>query len=342
MGGPLSQGMRGSTGRGRCSDTWTHMRTTYLVTVFLTISAAFAAVAPAVANGTCRARNLTQGTPSMSALQAAIDAADSGDTIQVKGVCVGNFSIGRDLNLIGESTRRHPKPVLDASGRGRVLVVNGDVALTNLVITGGNATTGGGGGIYHGDGHLVLNDSVVLGNAAERGGGILTWADITMTGRTLVRGNTATIDGGGIYNEYAVIHMYDSSSVRGNRAGTEGGGIVTGENIFMHDSSSVRGNRASIGGGVVSYAYFTMYDSSSVRGNRADFGGGIWNKDGLRMFGSSTITGNSADPDNDGTGRGGGVLDCGSLEGVADGLNVDANYLGDGTEDNIASCAALA
>ena len=61
--------------------------------------------AAAVGN-TCRATNLTQGTPSRSNLQAAINAAHPGDRISVEGVCVGSFTIDRNLTLVGQHDAR--------------------------------------------------------------------------------------------------------------------------------------------------------------------------------------------------------------------------------------------
>jgi nitrous oxidase accessory protein NosD len=96
--------------------------------------------ASAVVN-TCRARNVTKDRPSRLNLQLVIDAADPGDTIAVRYVCVGNFTIAKDLRLVGRSTREVPRPVLDANGEGRVLTVSGNVRLANLVITGGSFQT---------------------------------------------------------------------------------------------------------------------------------------------------------------------------------------------------------
>jgi len=42
--------------------------------------------------------------------QTAIDAAASSETLKIKGICVGNYSIGKDLTLVGSRSRNSPPP----------------------------------------------------------------------------------------------------------------------------------------------------------------------------------------------------------------------------------------
>ena len=62
----------------------------------------------AVAN-TCRARNVTQDSAVSSNLQAVIRDAVGGDVISVKFVCVGNFTIAKNLTLVGRPTAGLPR-----------------------------------------------------------------------------------------------------------------------------------------------------------------------------------------------------------------------------------------
>jgi hypothetical protein len=295
--------------------------------------------AAAVVN-TCRARNLTQGTPAVQDLQAAIDAAEPGDTIQVKRVCVGNFVIDRDLTLVGEATRSVRKATLDANRSGRPLFVNGpdiDVTLIDLRITGGSLTSTDplGGGIWDPEGDLTLRRTVVTGNAAVSGAGIAVRSGTLTLYGSSVRGNTsAGLDStGGIWTGAfeSTLILNGTSSVRGNL----GCGISNnGFDVILNDTSTVKGNACRIGGGIANDdGVVTLNDASSVTRNTAGtYGGGIWVDGTLIMNDSSSVTRNTA-----GVG-GGGIFDCGVVTGAVDGLNVTDNHLTDGSVNNIGSC----
>ncbi len=161
-----------------------------LVTLVLTLGA-LAALAPGAdaAVSSCQARNLTQGTGTRALLEAVLDAADPGDRIKVKGVCVGHFHIGVSLTLVGAPTPKVPRPVLRArNGYGRVLYVGSEeVTITNVKITDGSTGTGGGIITF---GNLTLRRSVVSGNFAPDGGGIYNQGTLTLYD-SVVRGNEA-------------------------------------------------------------------------------------------------------------------------------------------------------
>src|SRR5436853_1019238 len=275
--------------------------------------------AGAVAN-TCRARNVTKGRLARHSLQLVIDAADPGDTIAVRDACVGNFTIAKDLTLVGSSTHDVPRPVLNANGAGRVLTVGGDVRLTNVVITGGLVTDltspleNNGGGIFN-DGTLLLHNTVVRGNRAnDHGGGIYNsvTGTLTLNGVSRVHGNRSD-RGGGIAN-FGTAALDGSSSVNGNAVrhffhGRLGGGIYNEGVLTMNDSSSVRGNHGyySPGSGIfTSDGTVTLNDSSTVRGNigiSGSFAAGIDNARGsLTLNGRSSVRGNTSN------GHSGGIL----------------------------------
>ena len=192
------------------------------------VTALLAVLAPgadAVVN-TCKARNLTKDTPVDTNLQRVIKAASPGDTIAVKYVCVGNFTIAKTLTLLGRATPGMAKAVLNANGAGRPLqVVMARVRLINLKVTGGLKNAGG--GIYNDSGTVTLKDTVVRGNTASNdGGGIYNYAGtVTLKGSSSVSGNTADQRGGGIFSYAGTVALKNSSSVSGNTASQQGGGI---------------------------------------------------------------------------------------------------------------------
>jgi len=332
-----------------------------------------APAAAAVVN-TCWARNVTQGTPSGSDLQAVITAASPDDRIAVKFVCVGNFTIDKNLTLVGRRTPEVLRPILNANGAGRVLVVSARVKLTYLTITGGdvahsgggirntitgiltltstvlsvNNAAGGGGGIYNRNGTVNLKDTVVSGNTAAYGGGIYDHSGtLTLRGTSSVTGNTAAGGGGGIFTQArSAVTLKGTSSVSVNTAYVGGGIFNESGALTLYDSSSVSANTADrAGGGIANNenGSITLNDSSSVNGNTSrDDAGGIYNYSNygtINLNDSSSVTGNTADSDNDAFGIAGGIfVGCtGTLTGAVDGDNVNDNYLGTASpvEDNI-------
>jgi len=293
------------------------------------------------AGASCTVKDFTTGiryTGSGANLQTAIDAAGSGDTLRIKGVCVGNYTIGQRLKLLGYSTATDPTPTLDGNAAGTVLTVSaGEVAVSDLLITNGAAgSNGSGGGIYNAGALRLALSTQVSHNAAAFGAGIFNAniGSLRLIDTSLVTQNTASIDGGGIYNN-GVVHLnwavrisrnsatvygggiYNAggvtlngdASVRGNHANAGGGGVYVGEeaDLTMNDSSAISGNRATVGGasggGVLSNeGTLTMNDASSISGNKAVSAGGISNYGlAVTMNGSSSVWGNTA-VSNDGGG----------------------------------------
>ena len=290
-----------------------------LVTLGLVVGSLVAVIpSAAAAENTCRAANVTQGTPSRSNLQAAINAAHRGDRISVKGVCVGSFTIDKDLTLVGKPNPQGSKPVLHGEGAWeRVLRVTGRVTLTNLKVTGGltrGAQAGhvGGGILVWKGGILTLNRSVVLGNSSKsEGGGIANYGRLVLNGSSVTRNSAGA--GGGISN-YGMLVLNGSSSVRGNTADW-GGGIANYGTLVLNDSSTVGGNGAYEGGGILLETArhgpdptLTMNDSSSVRGNEAmiDGGGILFSSGTVTLKNSSSVRGNWA-KGSDLAGYGGGI-----------------------------------
>ena len=195
---------------------------------------------------TCDVDNLSDAKRSSSNLQGIIDAADSGDTIRVTGVCVGTFSVDNDLRLMGEATPAVPVPTLDGDGATTVLRLSGgekaEVVVANLTITNGSSRNGG--GVRNGAGTLVLRGSAsVYGNTATScGGGVSNRGTLRLTGASSVSGNSASHCGGGIFNVRGVVKMYGTSSVVRNTA-RRGGGIFNDRGIVrLKESSIVRRN----------------------------------------------------------------------------------------------------
>jgi hypothetical protein len=246
-----------------------------------------------------------------SILQTAINEAGSGNTLEVRGRCVGNFLINnKSLTVVGIATHHYPVATLDGNASGSVvsLTFSGVVTLRDILITGGTAL-----GIYNNGGFVTLSGATrVEGNTG--GGGIANIdGGVTLNDSARVNGNTASGSdfsiGGGIYNHRGLVTLNGSAQVNDNTAiGAPsfygGGGIMNDQGVVtLNDSAQVNGNTTSgSGGGIYNFpgafgGVVTLNDSAQVNGNTASGpGGGIYNAGGtVTLNDSSTVSGNVPD-----------------------------------------------
>jgi hypothetical protein len=238
-------------------------------------------------------------------LQAAVSAAQAGDTLQVKGYCVGNTTVGKEITIQGNGGA----PTLDGGRAGTVVhITDGTTTIEDLKITNGvaNVESAAGNGCCVGGGIAIsgatagarLIDSVVTRNAATVfGGGIDVDEGTLELIRSTVSGNSAW-SAAGIDSDFATVTLTDSS-VTGNTAaggttcqdlGSCAGGIWNFGGTLTLDDSVVSGNTATRrGGGIVNQtptggptAVLTLSGTTSITNNRAfsdptvNLGGGIW------------------------------------------------------------------
>jgi hypothetical protein len=260
-----------------------------------------------------------------SSLQGAVNAAKAGDTLEVKGTCVGNTSVDRNVTLNGVTNNAFPgTPTLDGGGAGTVLhVTNGTTTVDGLKITNGvasvesvegNGCCVGGGIAVSGDtaGARLVN-SLVTGNAASVFGGGIDVDDgaLTLVNST-VTGNTSD-SSGGIDSDFGTITLIGSTvsnnTVAGGTAcqgvGSCAGGIWNFGGTLTLIDSTVSGNTATRrGGGIVNQtptggptAVLTLSGTSAITNNHAisdptvNLGGGIWIRGGATVSATADWTG---------------------------------------------------
>jgi hypothetical protein len=229
-----------------------------------------------------------------SSIQAAVDAATSGDVIKVaagvySGVSARNnitqsVYINKSTTVQGGYTPSNwtsPDPeanrtTIDAQGKGRVLYVDlhtqKKVVLDGLWLINGNATKGGGfvragGGLYalgwDQTSAITLTNNHIIGNSAYvAGAGMEVWAmavtliDNTIASNDLQKGGGAELaQGGGVYLSNAAGRLVD--------------------NLIMSNTVPIDAYYGDGGGGF--YAdYSTVYLSGNTFiGNEANEGGGL-------------------------------------------------------------------
>jgi len=230
-------------------------------------------------------------------LQTAIDNANPGDTLVVRGTCRGNFTIHKNLILVGQHA------TLDGNNSGTVVTISDATVtisaitvthgLANNTVVGGDIYHGNGGGIANLGGTVTLNRSPVTANAgvgfSPAGGGIFNNVAANGSGGTL------------ILTSSPVTH---NSAIPG-----VGGGIFNKEGTVTLNSSAVSYNSSFDAGGIDNQNGTLVLNRSEVSYNTATNGlaGGIYNNDGTLRMESSSITGNTTKT------SGGGIFGGGSM-----------------------------
>jgi hypothetical protein len=246
--------------------------------------------------------------------------------------------------------------ILDGSREGSVITFNGtsnknglDFSLTNLTLTGGLATSGGGLNISGGHSVKLKNIKIIGNEVVDRGGGIFSdYAQLILLEDVLILDNTSKNEGGGIYYiggpigySYYPMEVFNSringndassgagiyangilhisnSSIENNKALVDGGGIynIHETNIVL---SKINNNDAVLTGGGISSENMDLAGNrlsiaeTTIDGNHSKEGAGIYNR-GILTLQGSTISNNIADN------NGGGIWDGG----IGSGIN---NYL---------------
>jgi len=172
-------------------------------------------------------------------IQAAIDAANSGDTIIVAaGTYYENLVINKDITLIGAGSS---SSVIDGSGIERCVEIGTvNVYITGFKITGGSTSIYGG-GIYN-RGTLTISNSTISDNTVSSWGGGIFSTDTLNISNSIISGNTAAY-GGGIFSDRSTLTI-SKSTISGNTA-IDGGGISSSLSTLTITNSTISGNTAT-------------------------------------------------------------------------------------------------
>ncbi len=276
------------------------------------------------------------GDSGAGSLRAAIDAAQSGDTIvfaptlsypKKKGnqtasttpgtitLTSGQLLLTKNLTIQGPGTAqlaisgnagsppiRRGNTLIPTSSRVFEIAPNATVTLTGLTITKGY------------------------------GSGMLNQGTLTVTGCTISAGSSGA--GGGISNRGGTLTV-SGCTVSGNSALYEGGGIWNGGGTVTISNCTFSGNASRFGGGIFNAGGAVTISNSTLSANRAfhaDYpwsggdGGGIYNSSGTLTLSNSILSGNTADPF---FGSGGGIYNgSGGAVTVQNSSNITGNSCG--------------
>jgi hypothetical protein len=201
-------------------------------------------------------------------LRNTVAIAGAGDTINIVACTITlttaatPLTINQDLTISGAGAQ---KTIIDGGGiTGLFHISAGTVSISNLTLRNGNGT----------------------GNFDD-GGAVYNRSTLTLT-NTVISGNTADSEGGGLFNEFGGTLTLVNSTVSGNStpagccAGLETGGTLNLVN------TTVSGNTASFASGAGGIGVFgpTSLINSTITGNSAPAGPG----GGISVGSFSTVT----------------------------------------------------
>lgn len=220
-------------------------------------------------------------------LQAAIDAAENGETVVLAKDVTENININKSitLDLKGKT--------LTGFGDDSVVTITG--AETNVTITssaeekgkitgGNNLSNGGGFSIQDATVNLhnlsiTENKAIGDGGGYTGGGGIYTKdANLTLDNVHIYK-NIADLDehdatdGGGILSIGGTLTIKNNSVIENNTAIDDGGGICASNTLIEIEASVIQDNRSFLGGGlhVSGKTSCTITRNARIQNNRADY-----------------------------------------------------------------------
>lgn len=178
-------------------------------------------------------------------------------------------------------------------------ISGGSLTLNDLTLTGGEITSSNGGAISNiGAGIVRLNRTTLIGNASptKDGGGLYNFGGTIMVIDSTISGNTANRSGG-LSNQVGTLTIINST-ITGNTAEMAAGiYMLGGTSQLTIINSVISGNTATIyeGGGVTLNTGTATIINSTIAGNNASQGGGIYRDNSAALnITNSIIWGNSS------------------------------------------------
>jgi hypothetical protein len=284
----------------------------------------------------------TQADPNCRTIQSAVDAASSGDTIQVAaGTYAEHVTINRDLTVNGAGALL---TVVDGTQTGRVFNIGGGAAVTlsGLSVSGGMATDGGPNGLVFGggilsSGKLTVTSCKIYNNQAGSccsandsvggsGGGIYNNSGTVSIVNSTVTQNGSSFSGGAIFNAGGTVSVANSS-LDGNGTSTFAGAIDNSGNVTITDTTinnSGAGSDGNVGYTIYNRGGLLSITRGSVSNNHNN-GGTIINSGTLNIT-DSVVSSNSPRPGSSGAA----IINSRSLTVTGSTVSDNVNYNGFG------------
>lgn len=246
-------------------------------------------------------------------IQAAIDAAEDGDTVVISpGTYAGNINFkGKAITVTGEAPDDRSvveATILDGERAGSVVIFadgeTGESVLTGLTIQRGYPNEFGGGIICDGA-SPTISKNLIKGNKAYRGAGMWCRDSEARIIENIFKENTAKHRGGGIFCQGQPGPLIrDNTFVKNTVDIDRGGAIHCARSDATIEKNLIQGNKAPLHGGGISFygRCNPLAKANTITENSARMGGGICSD----ADASPVIKGNTI-ADNVG-GDGGGII----------------------------------
>lgn len=260
------------------------------------------------------------GVMTVSGATITMNIANGADATNGGG---GIFNNGGTLIVIaGTFIDNNMAPGASGSGGGIFNELNGDLTVTNSIIT-NNSASRAGGGIEDNSGaattiYLKNNDlsNNATGAAPGNGGGLhITGAGNAQISGGTVNGNSASQEGGGLWNGSGTMRvinvMISGNEANGNLADDGGGGIFNnGGILFVQNNTSITNNSANgtsgSGGGIFNNigGSTTIINSVISSNSSSRAGGGIEDNAGNFLVINNSVLDDNLTSSNPGNGGG--------------------------------------
>ena len=239
-------------------------------------------------------------------IQAAIDNAVAGDTIQVNEAVHTEVDINVDKHLTiqgnGPGTtivQGHASP---GAASDRVFKINDpvDVTLREMTIRNGNKS-GSGGAVYHDySGTLTLSHCTISTNSASsEGGAIRNRGGALVITACTIKENSADQKGGGIYHDSSGSLTVENSTFRDNYGAADGGGIYADGPTQIANSTFSGNSTGDDGGGFYNKDAATVtnctFSGNSTAAGSDHRGGGIYVSSGTVTLRNAILADNASD-----------------------------------------------
>lgn len=227
------------------------------------------------------------------------------------------ISLSEFINLIGES---EDNVILDAENYSSVLRFSNteNVSITNLTITNGLASEGG--GIYIENSNPNIQNLTIISNTANWGGGIFIEESNPILMNVTISNNSALYQGGGIRCDTAN-PSFENVTIMNNTARSGGGISFSVSSPFLKNLLIENNTAIERGGGIYCYQNSNpILENAEIINNSADFGGGgIYCVDSNPSFMKARFVSNSAE-------HSGGAIYCDDSDPSFTNTNIINNY----------------
>jgi parallel beta-helix repeat protein/predicted outer membrane repeat protein len=277
-------------------------------------------LSPAFATPVATTHTVCSSGCDYTTIQAAVNAADHGDTIQLlittphtENDIVVNKSVTMDgLGELNTTIQAAGSPGT-ASNRVFFILDGLNVHFRDMTIKNGK-TNSTGGGLHNAGSDVTLTNINFLGNEASDGGAIYSAGGTLTLTNILVANNSIFNDGGGVYNAGTL--LIENSTVNNNENRRRGAGIfnsgvatIRNSDIGFNDVLLTSGFNAQ-GGGIYNEGTLHVFNSTihfnqmagATSASSSIGGGGIYSSGGELQLHGSIVEQNSVGSEQKGGG----------------------------------------